>query len=168
LGSAFLGNILEVTPGELSTAVLQGGAGADVLQLLEGGTFDLTLPAVFISIESVLGSDESDTIILDQTRFAGVASFAGGQLPNARWDELVLRGATFDFTDKTVTGIDRLTLQSAGAVLIAPTKEIALLASEYAARTIGSRREASPSRRMRSQLSTAAASTPSWMRAGST
>ena len=74
----------------------------------------------------------SDTIILDQARFASVTSFAGGGLPNARWDELVLRGATFDFTGRTVTGIDRITLQTDGALLIAPTKEIALLASGYA------------------------------------
>src|SRR6478735_2787631 len=100
-------NVMEISPVELSAAVIEGGPGVDLLQLLDGGTFDLTLPAVFTSIEAIVGSQGSDTIILDQARFASVTSFAGGGLPNARWDELVLRGATFDFTGRTVTGIDR-------------------------------------------------------------
>lgn len=122
---------IEVSQDDLLGATLTGGAGTDTLQLAGGGTFDLTLPHVFTSIEAVAGSSEHDTIIVDQARFAGILSFDGGALSGAKWDEIVLRGARFDFTDRTLAGIDRLSLKTDGAVFIAPTKTVALLASGH-------------------------------------
>ncbi|WP_040638711.1 hypothetical protein [Microvirga lotononidis] len=87
----------------------------DTLQLTGGGTFDLTHAAVcssISSIEAVRGSDRHDTIIVDQTIFAGIATFNGGASPAAHLDEIVLRGAVFDFTGKSLVGIDRLVLET--------------------------------------------------------
>jgi Ca2+-binding RTX toxin-like protein len=113
----------------LAGGEFDGGVGADTLQLLEGGVFDLTLPEVFASIETVRGSDQHDTIILNQARFIGVQEFNGGGMPVTHWDELQLSGGTFDFTGKTLIGIDRISLQSDGAVLIVADVNTALLAS---------------------------------------
>jgi Ca2+-binding RTX toxin-like protein len=113
----------------LPGATLQGAAGDDTLQLLGGGTFDLTLPAVFAGIETIRGSDRHDTIVLDQARFAGVTAFDGGANAPASWDVLVLKGASFDFTGRTLAGIDRIALQTDNAVLVAPSLAVAMLAS---------------------------------------
>jgi hypothetical protein len=125
-------DLLTVSPSGLEGGESDGGAGTDTLQLLEGGTFDLTLPAVLTGIEIIRGSDQHDTIILDQARFSGLQTFDGGEKPITHWDELVLHGAVFDFTGKTLIGIDRLSLQSDNAVLIAPDLATAMLASGIA------------------------------------
>jgi serralysin len=122
-------DLLTVGPSGLEGGEFDGGAGADTLQLLEGGTFDLTLPTVFASIETVRGSNQHDTIILDQARFSGIEEFDGGEMPLTHWDELQLVGGTFDFTGKTLIGIDRISLQSDGAVLTVADVNTALLAS---------------------------------------
>lgn len=131
--SALANPPIAVSPDELPAATLQGGAGDDTLQLLEGGTFDLTLPAVFAGIETIRGSDQHDTIVLDAERFAGVAAFDGGVNAAASWDVLALKGASFDFAGRTLTGIDRITLQTDNAVLVAPNLAVAMLASGIAA-----------------------------------
>ena len=95
-------------------------------------SFDLTLPTLFTGIETLVGSDQHDTIILDQDRFAGIVAFDGGASPVTHWDELVLNGAVFDFRGKTLTGIDRLSLTADNAVLIASDLATAMLASGIA------------------------------------
>ncbi|MGO4574122.1 hypothetical protein [Microvirga sp. 2TAF3] len=120
---------LTVRADNLPSAVLTGGAGDDMLQLVDGGTFDLTLPTIFTGIETIRGSDQHDTIILDQERFTGVTTFDGGDRPETHWDELVLRGDVFDFSAKTLIGVDRLSLQTDNSVLIAPDLKTAMLAS---------------------------------------
>ncbi|NIX75276.1 hypothetical protein [Microvirga terricola] len=97
-----------VRANELTDATLEGG-GAGVLSLVGGGRFDLTLPVVFSGFETVQGSDQHDTIVVNQERFSGIKVFDGGALPKARWDELILVGDSFDFSTKTLIGIDRLT-----------------------------------------------------------
>ncbi|HST93191.1 MAG TPA: hypothetical protein VLJ78_00280, partial [Microvirga sp.] len=124
---------LAVRPEDLPGATLQGAAGNDTLHLLDGGTFDLTLPAVFAGIETIRGSEQHDEIVLDEARFAGIAAFDGGANAAAHWDQLVLRGAAFDLTGKSLTGIDRIALETDNAVLVAPTLEAALLVSGLAA-----------------------------------
>ncbi len=133
LVSAFADPPLQVRPDDLPGATLQGSAGNDTLHLLDGGTFDLTLPALFTGIAAVRGSGGHDTIVLDQARFAGITAFDGGTAAAAHWDQLVLRGAAFDLTAKTLTGIDRIALETDNAVLVAPTLASALLASGLAA-----------------------------------
>jgi serralysin len=120
---------LSVTEDELAGASLEGSAGVDTLQLTGGGTFDLTTAALFSSIEIVRGSDQHDTVIVNQGIFAGITTFDGGEKPATHWDEVVLKGDVFDFTGKNLIGIDKLTLQTDNAVLIAPDIATALLAS---------------------------------------
>ena len=120
---------ITVLSGDLAEATLQGGAGEDTLLLLGGGTFDLRLPSVFDSIESVLGSDAHDTIVLDAARLAGVSRIDGGTGHETRWDELVLHGTTFDFTAKTFIGIDRISLQTDNAAVTTADRAMALLLS---------------------------------------
>lgn len=130
LGLSALANApIAVSPDDLPGATLQGATGDDTLQLLEGGTFDLTLPAVFAGIEAIRGSDQHDEIVLDAERFAGITAFDGGANAAASWDVLVLKGAFFDFTGKALTGIDRIALQTDNAVLVAPSLAVAMLAS---------------------------------------
>jgi serralysin len=122
-------DVFTVDPTALEGGELDGGLGDDTLQLSSGGSFDLTLPSVFTGIETLLGSDQHDTIILDQDRFGGISAFDGGANPESHWDEIVLRGAVFDFTGKTLIGIDRLSLEIDNAVLVAPDLKTAMLAS---------------------------------------
>ncbi|QFU17202.1 hypothetical protein [Microvirga thermotolerans] len=123
------GATLQVDAGGLPQASLRGGAGDDTLLLLGGGTFDLRLAAVFDSIETVQGSGAHDTVVLDRARFAGIAAFDGGADAATHWDELVLFGTAFDFTSRTVTGIDRISLRTDHAVLTVADRDTALLAS---------------------------------------
>ncbi len=97
-----------------------------MLLLVGGGTFDLTAPAIFSSIETIRGSDQHDEIILNEERFAGVKAFEGGDKSGSTWNELVLRGSAFDFTGKTVSGLSRISLTTDNAVLtIAGTDDVA-------------------------------------------
>ncbi|MBF9232319.1 hypothetical protein [Microvirga alba] len=122
------GDVFRVNPAGLADSVFEGGLGSDTLQLLDGGQFDLRLPRVLSSVETIRGSDQHDTIILSQDRFSGITTFDGGDAPKTHWDELVLYGETFDFTRKTLIGIDRLSLKTDNAVIIASTRDVALLA----------------------------------------
>jgi len=127
--SSALATALQVRPDDLPQATLQGGAGDDTLLLLEGGIFDLRLAAIFNGIETVRGSEGHDTIVLDEARFAGIMTFDGGAAAATHWDELVLFGQTFDFTTRTLKGIDRISLQTDKAVLTVVDHDTALLAS---------------------------------------
>ncbi|MGO4706126.1 hypothetical protein AB4072_10200 [Microvirga sp. 2MCAF38] len=108
---------LEVRAEDLANATLEGGAGDDVLLLVGGGTFDLTAPSVFSSIEIVRGSDQHDKIILNEERFAAIKTFEGGDKSAITWNELVLQGEVFDFTGKIVSGFSRISLATDNAVL---------------------------------------------------
>ena len=61
-------DILAVLPSELEGGAFDGGQGTDTLQLLGGGIFDLRVPTVFAGLEIVLGSDQDDTVIVDEAR----------------------------------------------------------------------------------------------------
>jgi hypothetical protein len=121
--------VLSVTADGLADAVLAGGSGEDTLQLTGGGTFDLTLPQTFASIEIVQGSDEHDTIILDEARFGGVTTFIGGTNPAQALDEIKLTGASFDLRPKTFTAIDRIALLTDNAIVTVADKVTAVLLS---------------------------------------
>ncbi|MDF2809840.1 MAG: hypothetical protein K0S56_871 [Microvirga sp.] len=121
-------DILTVLSSELDDGAFDGGIGTDTLQLLGGGIFDLRLPAVFTGFEIVLGSDQDDTVVLDQARFAGITIFDGGTDPQTHWDELVLHGDAFNFSTRTLIGIDRLSLQTDNAVLTVTDAATALRA----------------------------------------
>lgn len=121
-------DVFTVTEGDIEGNVLDGLAGNDTLQLLGGGTFDLTRLQSLSSIETIQGSGEHDTIILNAEQAAGVVTFNGGANPALHWDELQLIGSAFDFTGKTLIGIDRISLQTDGAVLAVGDADTALLA----------------------------------------
>jgi serralysin len=122
-------DLFTLTEGEVEGALLEGGDGVDTLQLSGGGTFDLGLASAFSSTEILRGSDQHDTIILTQGQFEQVTTLDGGLKPETHWDEVLLRGKVFDLTGKTLTGIDRISLLTDNAVLIAPDLATALLAS---------------------------------------
>ena len=50
-------DILTANPAALEGGTFEGGLGNDTLSLSEGEVFDLALPEVFTSIETVTGSD---------------------------------------------------------------------------------------------------------------
>jgi Ca2+-binding RTX toxin-like protein len=110
-------SIITLTAEEVPSAAIVGGAGDDVLQLAGGGRYDLTLATSFTGIEGITGSAEHDAIVIDEAIFAGVTTFDGGAASGTHWDELILRGAVFDFSTKVLTGIDRLSLETNGAVM---------------------------------------------------
>jgi Ca2+-binding RTX toxin-like protein len=122
-------DLFTATEEELAGGVLDGRGGNDTLRLLGGSTFDLTTLQAFASIETVQGSAGHDTIILSAEQAAGVVSFDGGASPLTHRDELQLVGGAFDFSSKTLTGIDRISLQTDGAVLTVGSVNAALLAS---------------------------------------
>jgi serralysin len=122
-------DLFTATEDEIEGNVLDGLGGNDTLQLLDGGTFDLTRLQAFASIETIQGSGGHDTIILSAPQVAGVVTFDGGTSPLTHWDELQLVGGAFDFSAKTLIGIDRISLQSDRAVLTVGNATTALLAS---------------------------------------
>ncbi|MET0743479.1 MAG: hypothetical protein ABWY78_08930, partial [Microvirga sp.] len=117
LAAAPLAAALVVGAAELPGATLAGSPGFDTLTLTGGGTFDLTLPAVFTGITTIRGSAAHDTIRIDAARFAAVTAFDGGPEAATTWNELVLVGDAFDLTAKTFAGIGRIALATDGAVL---------------------------------------------------
>jgi Ca2+-binding RTX toxin-like protein len=127
--------MLTLSPSEVEGSVLDGLGGNDTLQLLDGGTFDLTTLQTFASIETIQGSAGHDTIILSADQMAGVLVLDGGGSPATHWDEVRLVGDSFDFTGKTLMGIDRIALQTDGAVLRVGDLNTALLASGTASQS---------------------------------
>lgn len=121
-------DLFTVTQEEIAGGVLDGLGGNDTLRWLDGGTFDLTTLQTFASIETIQGSGGHDTIVLSAAQAAGVVAFDGGASPLTHWDELQLVGGTFDLSAKTLTGIDRITLRTDGAVLTVGNADAALLA----------------------------------------
>jgi Ca2+-binding RTX toxin-like protein len=122
-------DILTISEGEVEGALLEGGEGVDTLQLSGGGTFDLGSASVFSGIEILRGSDQHDTIILTEERIAGIVTLDGGAHAETRWDEILLQGTAFDFSTRTVVGIDRISLQMDNAVITVADRETAMLVS---------------------------------------
>jgi serralysin len=110
-------DIFATTSLDLEDEMIDGAGGNDTLHLIDGGTFDLTTLQGLASIETIQGSGEHDTIVLNDVQAVGVTVFDGGDAPAAHWDEVVLVGESFDFSTKTLIAIDRLSLQSDNAVI---------------------------------------------------
>ena len=53
----------------------------------------------------------------------------GGNQAAMHWDEVALHGETFDFRDKTMIGIDQLSLKTDNAVITVADAATALLVS---------------------------------------
>ncbi|WP_441983635.1 hypothetical protein [Microvirga sp. 2YAF29] len=122
-------DIFTVDAADLEGGVFDGAGGEDTLQLDGGNTFDLRLAQVFTSIEIIRGSSSHDTIILDQERLSGVATLDGGSQDAIHWDEVVLHGEAFDFRNKTLIGIDQLSLKTDSAVITVADAATAFLVS---------------------------------------
>jgi serralysin len=118
-----------VSADDLVGGMFDGAGGDDTLQLDGGSTFDLRLAEVFASIEIVRGSEGHDTIILNQEVLLGVTALDGGNQAAIHWDEVVLHGDTFDFRNKTLIGIDQLSLKTDNAVITVADAATALLVS---------------------------------------
>ena len=90
---------------------IDGGAGDDTLLLIgedENGnaTFDLTKFQTLTSIETIEGSGNNDTITISEGQFAEIKKFDGKGGSNA----LSLVGTAFNFTGKTVTEFQKISL----------------------------------------------------------
>lgn len=91
---------------------LEGGAGSDVIKLLEAGTLDLTAPDFLTGIDIVQGSSGNDIIIADVARLVGIFGIQGG----LGTDELRLKAGSYDFTSKIISSIETITLEAASSI----------------------------------------------------
>jgi len=106
----------------LFEATFEGGAGTDTLNLVGGGSFDLTA-AILSSIEVVRGTDQDDTVLLDAVTLTDIDTLDGGTGSNI----LRLNGSELlDFTGRTVTGFSRLEATSKKFDVIFDDKATAL------------------------------------------
>jgi Ca2+-binding RTX toxin-like protein len=110
--------------------ILDGGAGFDTLQALNGlgyGTvFDLARPGIgFAGIEAIrMSDDHSDLIRIDAERLNGVTSIDGGA---GQDDTLRLYGAVVDLSGKEINGIERIELNDGDASVKVSSKDVAAL-----------------------------------------
>jgi serralysin len=96
--------IFNVKADGLAGAVFRGSTGIDTINLIGGGTFDLT-SATLSSIETVRGTSKQDTIFINSSILGRIKTLAGG----GGGDVLNLVGNTpFNFTGKTISGFSRI------------------------------------------------------------
>jgi Ca2+-binding RTX toxin-like protein len=96
--------IFNVRADNLEGAVFRGSTGIDTINLIGGGTFDLT-SATLSSIETVRGTSKQDTIFINSSILGRIKTLAGG----GGGDVLNLVGNTpFNFTGKTISGFSRI------------------------------------------------------------
>jgi hypothetical protein len=116
------GVTFDVDADGLFEATFEGGAGTDTLNLVGGGSFDLTA-AILSSIEVVRGTDQDDTVLLDALTLTDIETLDGGTGSNT----LRLNGSELlDFTGRTVTGFSRLEATSKKFDVIFDDKATAL------------------------------------------
>jgi hypothetical protein len=123
-----------VTANEIVSALtLDGGEGTDTLQLNGGGTFDLSIPRSFSSIEIIRGSAADDRIELyDDYWFTdllnGIHTIEGG----GGQDILSLYGWGLDLRDKTIIGFAEIELADYwGTEVTLNDKDLALQLAGY-------------------------------------
>ena len=109
-----------------------GGAG-DTLELLGGGTFNLSPLAKFEKIETILGSTGDDVIMIDKSQLADLRVIDGHGTTAIGDDKLQLTGVAIDFTATSVVGIDIIELVTDGANITVDDKIIAKHITGFAA-----------------------------------
>ena len=109
-----------------------GGAG-DTLELLGGGTFNLSPLAKFEKIETILGSTGDDVIMIDKSQLADLRVIDGQGTTAIGDDKLQLTGVAIDFTATSVVGIDIIELVTDGANITVDDKIIAKHITGFAA-----------------------------------
>jgi len=131
-------DIVQIRATELAGAVLDGGIGNDILQLVGEGSFYFT-PAAgeateaeeaasFGNFETILGSDGLDRIFLSSTQLDGLRLIDGGaDAPNY----LFLTGSTIDISSVAIANIDEILLYSDNAVIVADDLEVARLITAH-------------------------------------
>ena len=102
---------------------LEGGLGTDTLAMIETGTLDLTAPDLLTGIEIVQGTGGHDVIVTNAARLVSIFGLQGG----AGYDELRLKTGVYDLTNKFISGIEAVSLDSATSVTF-DDKAVALLA----------------------------------------
>jgi Ca2+-binding RTX toxin-like protein len=117
-------DIVSIHSYEIGSASLDGGAGLDTLQLVGGGAFILLDAASFKNFEVIRGSESYDHIALDDDQIAGVETIDGGA---GTEDTLILSGQSVDLIGKTITGVERIIVYSAGLTLRTDSLDIASL-----------------------------------------
>ncbi|HST94989.1 MAG TPA: hypothetical protein VLJ78_09460, partial [Microvirga sp.] len=103
---------------------IAGGDGNDTLRLdvYDDITFDLTQIAMS-GIETILGSDVQDKIVISAEQLEDVRRIDGG---NSDHNLLYLRGTGLDLTGKTITNFREVRLESDGAVVTTASKDLAM------------------------------------------
>jgi Ca2+-binding RTX toxin-like protein len=117
-------DIVNVHSYEIGNASLDGGAGLDTLQLVGGGYFIFSDAASFKNFEVIRGSASYDRIILNDDQLAGIETIDGGA---GLEDVLILSGQSVDLIGKTITGVERVVVSSAGLTLRTDSFDVASL-----------------------------------------
>ncbi|MEZ0171926.1 hypothetical protein [Microvirga sp. TS319] len=124
-------NEVFVAPTNTITAgdTLDGGGGTDTLALGDGPS-DLTLFATLTGIEALEGSSDDQTITANAANLAGIATIRGG----GGEDRFLLMAGDYDFSGKTIEGVEALSLQGNGTLTF-NDRATALLAGAVAGAT---------------------------------
>jgi Ca2+-binding RTX toxin-like protein len=117
-------DIVSVHSYEIGSASLDGGAGLDTLQLVGGGLFIFPDAASFKNFEVIRGSASYDRINLNSDQLAGIETIDGGA---GTEDALILSGQSADLIGKTITGVERIIVYSAGLTLRTDSLDVARL-----------------------------------------
>jgi Ca2+-binding RTX toxin-like protein len=117
-------DIVSVHSYEIGNASLDGGTGRDTLKLVGGGYFNLPDAASFKNFEVIQGSESYDRIVLNDGQIAGIETIDGGA---GTEDTLILSGQSVDLIGKTITGVERIVVYSAGLTLRTDSLDLASL-----------------------------------------
>ena len=116
------GSLAELQAGD----VIDGGTGADILEMTAGPNFDLRIPGTLANIERFLGTTGNDRIILNSPR--GITAIEGG----AGTDILHFTNMTLDMRSFTATlqDIEELYMSESGTTtLIVRASDIAAISA---------------------------------------
>ena len=119
-------DIFEVTQWEVKDRIFDGLGGTDEFKLVGGGHFDLSRAAKFANFETITGSDQRDTFVVNANQLTSVHTIHAGGLSDFQDERLYIYGAAIDLRNVLLVGIDRIVLHDVDAVITTNKIEYAL------------------------------------------
>ncbi|WP_201862904.1 hypothetical protein [Microvirga soli] len=107
---------------------LDGGAGDDIFQLINGGTFDLYRMANISGIETIQGSLANDIIIIKGAQLSDVRSIDSG---GGTEDKLTITGTVIDLSSTVISGFRSIVLADHAAQITVGNAETAKIVTGY-------------------------------------
>lgn len=94
---------------------LDGGAGDDLLELTDGGDFELWRMDKLTGIETIQGSDAKDYFYMDASQWSGLERIDG----KGGLDTLILHGSYSDLSETEILNFEEIQLERGGKAKVA-------------------------------------------------